>query len=576
MRLYDDPASGVVPVLRRASIKRCLTMVGLTLMSACGGTPDGRTTEAPSGGQPSSEIDARLAKYASVPLTASLDHLAEADRRVVDLLIDAAEHMTPVFWTQAYGDPTELLHNAPDDVTRRFLEINYGPWDRLAGNEPFLPGIGPKPLGANLYPPDLTVEEFEAAAATAPDGGNALRDLYTLVRRDNAGGLVAVPYHEAFADHHAAAAAKLREAADLATDPGLASFLSLRADALMTDDYRASDMAWMDMKDTPIDIVIGPIEVYEDLLFNYKAGHEAYVLIKDLEWSQRLARFAALLPDLQRGLPVPEAYKREVAGSEAELNAYDAVFYAGEANAGSKTIAINLPNDETVQLEKGTRRLQLKNTMRAKFDGILIPIADLLIAEDQRQHVTFDAFFENTMFHEVAHGLGIKNLVEGEGTVREALREHYSPMEEGKADILGLYMVTRLYDEGELTEGDLRDNYVTFLASIFRSARFGASSAHGRANMVRFYFFEEQGAFTRDESTGRYRADFDGMRAAMEELSRLILQLQGDGNYEAAGALLAEKGVVGPAFQADLDRLAALGIPTDLVFEQGKALLGLP
>src|SRR5690606_39231851 len=259
-----------------------------------------------------------------------------------------------------------------------------------------------KPAGANFYPADMTQEEFEAAAASNTD----LRNLYTLVRRDSSGKLVAVPYHVAFADNLQRAADKLREAARLADDEGLRRYLELRAEALLTDDFHASDLAWMDMKNNTIDVVIGPIETYEDQLYGYKAAYEAYVLVKDQEWSRRLARYAELLPALQRGLPVPDEYKQESPGSDSDLNAYDVIYYAGDANAGSKTIAINLPNDEQVQLEKGTRRLQLKNAMQAKFEQILVPIANEIIAEDQRSHVTFDAFFGNTMFHEVAHGLG--------------------------------------------------------------------------------------------------------------------------------------------------------------------------
>ena len=281
------------------------------------------------------------------------------------------------------------------------------------------------------------------------------------------------------------------------------------------------------MKTNPVDVVIGPIETYEDALFGYKAGYEAYVLVKDQEWSGRLARYAGLLPDLQRGLPVPEIYKREVPGTNSDLNAYDVVFVAGEANTGSKTIAINLPNDETVQLEKGTRRLQLKNVIRAKFDSILVRIADVLIDPEQRDRITFDAFFGNTMFHEVAHGLGDQRIrsTNAELCVRH-LKEHASPFEEGKADILGLYMVTSLIDQG-IEQANIEDHYVTFLASIFRSVRFGASSAHGKANMVRFNYFQEQGAFTRDNQTGTYRVDFDRMRAVVESLSELVLTLQG-------------------------------------------------
>ena len=342
----------------------------------------------------------------------------------------------------------------------------------------------------------------------------------------------------------------------------------MRADALETDDYQPSDMAWMDMKTNTLDIVIGPIETYEDQLFGYKAAFEGYVLVKDKQWSGRLSRYTSMLDELQRGLPVPPEYKRESPGSDSDLNAYDAVYYAGDCNAGAKTIAINLPNDEEVQLAKGARRLQLKNSMRAKFDNILVPIAAELISEDQRRHVDFDAFFENTMFHEVAHGLGIKNTITGKGTVREAMREHSSALEEGKADILGLYMVTKLHEAGELEDAELIDNYVTFLAGIFRSIRFGAASAHGVANLLRFNFFAEAGAFERDDATGTYRAVPDKMGAAVEALSKKILLLQGDGDYEGAARFVSESGVMPEMLKADLARLQDAGIPIDVVFEQ--------
>jgi hypothetical protein len=533
------------------------------LVAAC--TP---ASDAPAGA--TSDMQALVDQYATFRLGYDLSRLSENDREVVRLLIEAVRPMEDVFWMMSYGDREEALALAGGDpATRRYLEINYGPWDRLRGDEPFVEGVGAKPAGARLYPVDMTVEEFETAAAEKP----ALRSLYTLVRRGADGALVAVPYHEAFAEQHASAAAKLREAATLASDPDLASYLTLRADALETDEYQASDMAWMDMKDNAIDVVIGPIETYEDQLFGYKAIHEGFVLIKDMAWSERLSRFAALLPGLQEGLPVPAEYKQEMPGTDSDLNAYDVVYYAGEANAGAKTIAINLPNDEEVQRAKGTRRLQLKNAMQAKFDHIMTRITDELIAEDQRQHVTFDAFFANTMFHEVAHGLGVNTTINGRGTVREALREHASPMEEGKADVVGLHMVRRLFESGELTEGSLEDHYVTFLAGIFRSVRFGASDAHGRANMVRFNFFQEMGAFTRDEATGTYRVDFEVFPRAVDALSEVILTLQGDGDYQGVDALIHEQGIVPPGLQDDLDRLDALGIPRDIVFEQGWSVL---
>ncbi len=516
-------------------------------------------------------IQERLAQYTTVKLTTDVKALTEKERQMIPLLIEAARIMDDLFWVEAYGDKEALLASIEDPEVRKYVEINYGPWARLRGNEPFVEGVGPKPPGANFYPPDMTKEEFMEAAANNP----ALKSLYTMVRRDEQGQLVAIPYHEFFAEKVSKAASLLRQAAELAEDPGLKRYLMLRADALLTDDYQPSDFAWLDMKNNTIDVVIGPIETYEDQLFGYKASHEAYVLVKDKSWSKRLARYATFLPRLQEHLPVPAAYKREKPGTDSELNAYDAVYYAGEANAGSKTIAINLPNDEEVQLKKGTRRLQLKNAMKAKFDHILVPIAGELIAPDQQKYITFDAFFMNTMFHEVAHGLGIKHTITGRGTVREALKEQASALEEGKADVLGLYMVTQLKDWGELPEVDIRNNYVTFLASIFRSIRFGSASAHGRANLVRFNFFKEYGAFTRDATTGTYRVNMDRMQEAMNALSERILRLQGDGDYEAARAFMEKYGQMDETLKADLTRLQQVGIPVDIVFEQGVDVLGL-
>jgi hypothetical protein len=511
----------------------------------------------------------RLNKYTTFRLEADLSPLTEKQRQMLPLLIDAAGIMDGLFWKQAHGDKPGLLDSIGDPGARRFAEINYGPWDRLAGNEPFLAGVGPKPAGANFYPADMRKEEFEAAVKASSDAGTALRSLYTLVRRDSAGKLIAIPYHEAFADELNAAAAKLREASKLAEDAGLKRYLDLRAEALLTDNYQPSDFAWMEMKGNTIDVVIGPIETYEDKLYGYKAAFEAYVLIKDKEWSGRLGRYAAMLPELQRGLPVSEEYKKETPGTDSDLNAYDAIYYAGDCNAGSKTIAINLPNDEEVQMKRGARRLQLKNAMRAKFEKILVPIAAELIAQDQRGRIAFDAFFANTMFHEVAHGLGIKNTITGKGTVREALKEQASALEEGKADILGLYMVTKLFEQGELTDGAVDDNYTTFLAGIFRSIRFGASSAHGVANLLRFNFFKQAGAFSRDEASGTYRVNAEMMKQAISDLSAKILKFQGDGDYDGVAAFVKEMGSMDPLLESDLARLSSAGIPVDVVFEQG-------
>ena len=505
--------------------------------------------------------------YTRVRLDPSLDHLSDQQRQMVAVLVEAADRMNELFWYEAYGHRDSLMATLSDRGTEAFVNINYGPWNRLNDNQPFIERVGPKPAGANFYPSDMTPEEFEQA--DLPDKTSQ----YTFIRRNEEGELISIPYHEAFAEEVKQVADLLRKAAALAEDAAFARYLELRAAALLTDDYQASDMAWMDVKENAVDVVIGPIETYEDQLFGYKAAHEGYVLIKDQEWSDRLTKYAAFLPELQQNLPVPDDYKQETPGSDADLNAYDVVYYAGDCNAGSKTIAINLPNDEEVQLKKGTRRLQLKNAMQAKYDKILVPLADVLIDSEQRKHITFDAFFANTMFHEVAHGLGIKNTINNQGTVREALKENASALEEGKADVLGLYMVTQLHDKGEL-DGELKDYYTTFLASIFRSIRFGASSAHGKANMIRFNYFQEQGAFERT-SEGTYRVNYDQMRQAMNNLSEEILILQGDGNYEGVAQLVETRSVISPQLQQDLDRLEKQDIPVDVVFEQGPEVLGI-
>ena len=540
----------------------CLVAI---LLASCG-------AEAPpeASVEPTVTVEPRPEIYAEFALTADLSVLTENQREMIRLLIEASEIMDKLFWRQAYGDDYEdWLASIGVADERRFAELNYGPWDRLDDEKPFIKGVGPKPLGANFYPTDMTREEFDAAYLPGKNGH------YSLIRRNDSGELVLIPFHVAYADDLLAAAQLLREAAGLAVSQDFANYLKLRAAALISDEFQVSDLYWMDVKDNEIDIVIGPIEFYEDRLYGYRASYESYVLVKDLEWSASLARFATFLPELQEGLPVPDEYKQESPGSDSDLNAYDVVYYAGHSNAGSKTIAINLPNDEEVQLQKGTRRLQLKNAMKAKFDKILEPIADELVDESQRRHITFDAFFANTMFHEVAHGLGIKNTITGKGLVRDALLEIDGSIEEGKADILGLYMVTRLQEAGELGDVDLRDYYVTFMTSVFRSIRFGASSAHGKANMVRFNFFVDHGAFVRDAETGRYSVDFDRMHEAIAALSEKLLTLQGDGDYDGALELTNTKGVIGDQLQADLDRLTQARIPVDIVFNQGVSVLGL-
>lgn len=509
-----------------------------------------------------------FAKYAKVKLTADISGLSENQKKMLKLLFLAADQMDDIYWQENFGDKNKLFSKIENPVVEQYAMINYGPWDELNNLVPFVPGYGAKPPGARFYPADMTKEEFEKL--DNPDKTS----LYTLLRRNKEGKLVTVWYHDAFREQTEKAAGLLLKAADLAKDEGFASYLKLRAKALLTDDYFKSDMAWLDMKNNIIDLVIGPIENYTDRLFGYKAAHESFILIKDVEWSKKLAKYAQFLPQLQAELPVAPEYKKEKPGSDVDLNAYDVVYYAGDCNMGGKTIAINLPNDSRVQLEKGTRKLQLKNAMKAKFDHIMVPISKLLISPGQRQNVTFNAFFSNTMFHEVAHGMGIKNTINGKGGVRKALKETFSPIEEGKADILGLFLVTKLNQMGEFTETNLMDNYVTFLAGIFRSVRFGAASAHGMANMLRFNFFLEHSAFTRNQD-GTYSINLEKMKEASTLLTQKILKIQGDGDYEAAKKWIETDGVIKPRLKADLQRLNDAGIPSDIYFEQGPEVLGL-
>lgn len=547
-------------------IKKQLSIVAfiltLTLMWSCDNITS--KTDQNANKKPAYE----MAKYATVKLSTDISHLSNNQKEMITVLLDVAEIMDEIFWLQNVGEKEKFLNSIKDPDLRNYAIINYGPWDELNNLAPFIDGYGDKPEGAEFYPHNMTKDEFEAF--DHPDKTS----LYTLIQRDKNNGLKVVWYHEAYKDQVNKAAELLNKAAGLAEDEGFRKYLNLRAEALITDDYFESDMAWIDMKNNLIDIVVGPIENYTDGLFGYKAAYESYVLIKDVEWSNKLAKYATFLPQLQTELPVDPEYKKETPGSDVDLNAYDVVYYAGDCNMAGKTIAINLPNDERVQLEKGTRKLQLKNAMRAKFDQILVPISEVLISEDQRKHITFDAFFSNTMFHEVSHGMGIKNTINGNGPARKALKEKYSAIEEGKADILGLYLVTKLHEMGEFTETDLMDNYVTFMAGIFRSVRFGASSAHGMANMLRFNYFLEKGAFTRN-ADGTYSTDMEKMKTASTELTQKILKLQGDGDYEGAKKWIETDGVIKPQLQKDLDRINDAGVPVDIVFEQGADVLGL-
>jgi hypothetical protein len=561
-------------VILNKLIKISALLILLPMFSGCTENTDSTDNSASNdNGEKSNNLEFnsdrdRLNIYHPVDLTADLSALSSNQKEMLLLLIEASKIMDDLFWKQSFSDDkATFLSRINDPAVRKFAEINYGGWDRLANDNPFLTNVAKKRLGAEFYPVDMTKEEYENNKFSS-------NPLYSIVVRSKDGELATVPYSEIYFDELTRASTLLKKASKLADNSEFASYLNLRAEALVSDNYQPSDFAWMDMKTNPIDIVIGAIETYEDQLFGYRASFESYVLIKDLAWSQKLAKFADYLPELQKGLPVSEKFKPELSGTAADINAYDVIYYAGHSNAGSKTIAINLPNDEEVQLTKGTRRLQLKNAMKAKFDHILIPISKELIAPEDLSNVTFDAFFTNVMFHEIAHGLGIKSVIDSDQTVSNALKEYASALEEGKADILGLYMVTQLFNKGVLDEGQLKDYYTTFLAGIFRSVRFGASSAHGKANMIRFNYFAEKDAFNRDDN-GKYSVDMEKMNSAMSSLSTLILTLQGNGDYEGVGKLFSESGLIKQQLADDLNRLTEAKIPVDITFNQGKKVLGL-
>ncbi|MBQ8045849.1 MAG: Zn-dependent hydrolase [Bacteroidales bacterium] len=537
-----------------------LATVSAVILSSCCGNKEKEET-------PKTEMQQLVESYAPVKLTTDLSILSEKERAMLPILIQISEIMDELFWQQSFGDKS-VLDTISDQYIREFAMIQYGAWNRLDCEKTFVPGFGEKPKGANFYPADMTKEEFEALQDPAKES------LYTIIRRDENGALKVIPYREAYAEKLAVVDSLMGEAIALAEDAGLKNYLEKRREAFRTDDYFESDMAWMDMKDSKIDFVVGPIENYEDALYGYKTAYEAFILVKDEKWSNDLAKYTKMLPELQTLLPCDPKYKQEVPGTESDLNVYDVIYYAGDCNSASKTIAINLPNDERVQLAKGSRRLQLKNAMNAKFEKILMPIAEQLVAEEQLDNVKFDAFFSNVCFHEVAHGLGIKNTVSGKGNLRQALKEQYSGWEEAKADICGLFITQTLIEKGEMTGITVEDAYVTFIAGILRSVRFGATEAHGIANMMCFNYMEDHGAFTRNEQ-GKYIIDVEKAKEAMKTWSAMILEIEGEGDYDRAKEYAAQNGNIRPSLQKDLDIIAGANIPVDIRCEQGIEVLGL-
>ena len=516
--------------------------------------------------QQESPMKAKVEEYAHVELKSDLvNNLNDKEKELVKIFFQVGEITDDLFWQQTFGDKSQL-DTITDSYAKEFAMIHYGAWDRLDNNKPFLAGYGEKPAVCNYYPHDITAEEFDAFEDANKNSW------YTVIRRNEDGSLKSVWYHEAYAEEIGRICALLEKAVTLAEDPGLENYLEKRIEAFKTDDYLESDLAWMDMKDSKIDFVTGPIESYDDKFQETKASYESFILLKDEARSKDLAKFVAMLPALQKELPCAPEYKTFVPGTSSDLNVYDAVYYAGDCNAGSKTIAINLPNDERVHALKGTRRLQLRNSMKAKFDKILMPIGQLIVTPEQQKYLNFDAFFWNVTFHEVAHGLGVKQTINTNESVDAVMGTEKTSWEEAKADILGLFMVTKLIEMGEITNITAEDAIATYIAGILRSVRFGAASSHGKANMMCFNYMEKAGAFSRD-AKGQYVIDFGKAKEAMNGWAALILQTQGDGNVEFTTKYRAENGGITPALQADLDKINGAGIPRDITFIQGADIL---
>ena len=525
--------------------------------------------EAPAPAEPAkSEMQLKVEEFASFDLNSDLvNQLSESEKKLVPIFIQISDIMDNLFWKQTFGDKT-ILDTIQDQWTKDFVVLNYGPWERLNNDAPFVPGFCAKPVGCQYYPQDITKEEY-----------NAYKDknkgsLYTILQRNDDGTLKTVWYRDAYKEEITKVCTLLDSAIAIAEDPGMKTYLKERKLAFQTDNYFKSDIAWMNMKESKLDFVVGPIENYDDNLNNAKASYEAFILIKDVARSSELSKFIAMLPELQKALPCDPKYKTFVPGTSSDLNVYNAVYYAGDCNSGSKTIAINLPNDDKVQALKGSRRLQLRNVMQAKFDKIMLPIGNLIIEPAQQKNLKFDAFFWNVTFHEVAHGLGIKNTLNGKGSVDNAMQTEKSNWEEAKADILGLFIVCKLIEKGEITNITKEDAITTYIAGILRSVRFGAGTAHGVANMMCFNYFEKEGAFTRNQD-GTYHVDFAKATKAIDGWANLIITTQGDGNFDFADKYHTENGSINKALQADLDKINKSGIPRDIRFNQGLDVLGL-
>ncbi|HEY0404462.1 MAG TPA: hypothetical protein VGC89_01965 [Pyrinomonadaceae bacterium] len=516
-------------------------------------------------------LTAKIRRFAPTVVTADTSQLSAGDRRALSKIIEAARLLDPLFLRQVWSGNAALEQRLMQDKSPvgldrlHYFRINNGPWSRLDSNEPFIEGVpAVKPPQGSYYPDDMTKEEFDAWEKTLSEQERQrATGFFHVIRRDRAGKLMMVAYSEAYREYLAPAAKLLREAAQLTTNPTLKNFLTKRADAFLSNDYYESDVAWMDLN-SPIDVTIGPYETYEDELFGYKAAFEAYVTLRDEGESAKLARFSQYLQEIENNLPIDARYRNPQLGAASPIRVVNELFTSGEGNSGVQTAAFNLPNDEKVVKEKGSKRVMLKNVQEAKFNQTLIPISKVVLDPAQLSELSFESFFTHILMHELMHGLGPHNLkVDGrETTVRQQLKETYSAIEEAKADISGLFALQYLMDKGVLDKRMERSVYTTFLASAFRSVRFGITEAHGKGIALQFNYLTDEGAIKFDERTATFSVDMNRVKDAVRKLTRDIMTLQAEGSYDKAKAMLDKYGVIRPPMEQALKRLT--DVPVDI------------
>ena len=525
------------------------------------------------------ELAKKISRFAPTVLTANTSRLSPGDRQALMKIIAAAKLLDPLFLRQVWSGNDELHKKLEADKTPvgqerlHYFLINDGPWSRLDNNEPFIGGVpGGKPSHANFYPDDITKNEFDSWLNGLPgsDKEKATGYFYT-IRRDANGKLMSVPYSEEYRAFLEPAGQLLRQAASLTTNQTLKEFLSKRADAFASNDYYASDVAWMDLKG-PIDVTIGPYETYEDELFGYKAAFEAYVTLTDAEESAKLQKFAQHLQELENNLPLDARYRNPKLGASAPMRVVNEVFASGEGNNGVQTAAFNLPNDERVVKEKGSARIMLKNVQDAKFSKVLIPISRVVLSPAQQRAVSFDSFFTHILMHELMHGLGPHNIIVGgqATTVRLQLKELYSAIEEAKADVTGLWALQYLLDKGVIAKQMQRTLYTTYLASMFRSVRFGLTESHARGVAMQFNYFTDEGAIKFDARTGKFSIDDTKIREAVRKLTQELLTLEAEGSYDKAKALLDKYSLIRADMKGGLDRLNAVPVDIEPLFPLAK------